>query len=59
MSATEAAQPPRWRGELPRRMAELPTDHIGRPVPWFVAWIDGKPDFRVIGPGKLQSALRA
>jgi hypothetical protein len=49
-----------WNGELPRRMQELPRDHVGRPVPWFV-WIDGngKPDFRVVGPGKLESALRA
>jgi hypothetical protein len=44
---------------LPARMAELPRDSIGRPVPWFV-WFDddGKPDFRVVGPGKLQQALR-
>ena len=48
----------RWRGELPRGMATLPVDPIGRPVPWFVAWIDGKPEFRVVGPGKLGEALR-
>lgn len=49
----------RWRGEMPPRMAVLPVDAIGRPVPWFV-WIDddGKPDFRVVGPGKLGKALR-
>lgn len=45
-------------GEMPLRMAELPQDHVGRPVPWFVAWIDGKPDFRVIGPGKIRDAMR-
>jgi len=44
--------------ELPRRMALLPQDKAGHPVPWFVAWIDGKPDFRVIGPGKLAEAVR-
>jgi hypothetical protein len=46
--------------ELPARMAGLPRDHIGRPVPWFV-WIDdvGVPDFRIVGPGKLHEALRA
>lgn len=38
-------------------MAELPRDKVGRPVPWFVAWIDGEPDFRVIGPGRLRDAL--
>ena len=52
------AEAARWRGEMPARIAALPVDAIGRPVPWFVAWIDGKPDFRVVGPGKLQQALR-
>ena len=47
-----------WRGEMPQRMTALPVDAVGRPVPWFVAFIDGKPDFRVIGPGKLQMALK-
>lgn len=36
---------------MPARIARLP-------VPWFVAWIDGKPDFRVIGVNKMQDALR-
>jgi hypothetical protein len=44
---------------LPAAMADLPRDHAGRPVPWFVAFIDGKPDFRVVAPGKLARALRA
>lgn len=48
-----------WNGEMPRWMRELPVDAVGRPVPWFVAFIDGKPDFRVIGPGKLYRAMRA
>jgi len=31
----------------------LPIDpDRGYPVPWFVAWVNGKPDFRVIGVGK-------
>lgn len=34
--------------KLPKRMARLPKDEHGRPVPYFVAWIDGKPDFRVM-----------
>lgn len=38
-------------------MARLPLDARGYPVPWFVAWIDGAPDFRVIGPGKLAKAV--
>ena len=43
---------------MPGRMALLPQDKARHPVPWFVAWIDGKPDFRVIGPGKLAEAVR-
>ena len=42
--------------ERPARIAALPLDDRGYPVPWFVAWIDGKPDFRVIGPGKIAEA---
>lgn len=46
------------RPPIPKRMARMPRDKHDRPVPWFVAWIDGQPDFRVIGPGKIQDALR-
>jgi hypothetical protein len=31
-------------------MAQLPKDKHHRPVPWFVAWVDGQPDFRIIKP---------
>lgn len=41
---------------LPDRMAELPRDKHDRPVPWFVAWVDGVPDFRVIRPRGLSDA---
>jgi hypothetical protein len=54
--------------EMPERIARLPRDHRGYPVPWFVAWLDadgapveighGTPDFRVIRPGAMASALR-
>jgi hypothetical protein len=37
-------------------MAGLKFDERGYPVPWFVAWINGKPDFRVIAPGKVMTA---
>lgn len=40
-----------YRNDLPprpKRIARLQLDARGYPVPWFVAWIDGKPDFRVI-----------
>lgn len=53
-----ATETRRWNGEMPYRMTLLPTDKVGRPVPWFVAFVDGTPDFRIVGPGKLQEALR-
>lgn len=43
-------------GVLPPRIAKLRVDHRGYPVPWFVAWIDGVPDFRVIDTPKLAIA---
>lgn len=36
---------------LPARFLSLPVNDRGFPVPWFVATIDGKPDFRVVRPG--------
>jgi len=43
---------------LPRRIAQLPIDDRGYPVPWFVHWADGKPDFRVVGSGKVRAAIQ-
>lgn len=43
---------------LPRRMARLPRDKHSRPVPWFVAWIDGQPDFRVVRENGISDAVR-
>jgi hypothetical protein len=43
--------------EMPARIAALPRDKKGRPVPWFVLWKDdGEPDFRVVAPGKIALA---
>jgi hypothetical protein len=39
-------------------MERRPKDDVGHPVPWFVAWIDGVPDFRVIAAGKIEDAIR-
>ncbi len=39
------------------RIASLPRDRRGYYVPWFVAWIDGEPDFRVVASGKINEAL--
>jgi hypothetical protein len=42
----------------PPRMRQLPIDARGYPVPWFVQWIDGKPDFRVMDRAKWVRAVR-
>jgi hypothetical protein len=44
--------------DLPSRMRSLPVDHRGFPVPWFVAWIDGKPDFPIAEGRKIMLAHR-
>jgi len=41
---------------IPWRMASRPISPKGYPVPWFVAWLDGLPDFRVIAPGRIAQA---
>ena len=43
---------------LPETMAGLAIDKRGFPAPWFVEWIDGEPDFRVIARGKIGKAVR-
>jgi len=43
---------------LPSRMQKLPVDERGFPVPWFVDWIDGKPEFRAMSPEKWVRAIR-
>lgn len=35
---------------LPARFSALPLDERGYPVPRFVAWVDGKPDHRIVDP---------
>lgn len=49
-----------WRNiKIPERIAKLPRDpERGYPVPWFVAWIDGKPVFKAADAGKLASAIK-
>jgi hypothetical protein len=41
----------------PMPVAQLRHDRAGRAVPWFVAWVDGKPDFRVQEAGKQRLAI--
>lgn len=38
---------------LPPRIAALPVDERGYPVPFFVSWIKGKPEFRAADARKL------
>lgn len=45
-------------GDMPIRIRMLPRSEAGYPIPWFVATIDGKPDFRVIERGRIEYALR-
>jgi hypothetical protein len=42
---------------IPTRMRHLPQDKHGRVVPWFVAWIDRTPDFRVVREDGIEDAL--
>jgi len=49
------------RGELqtlPGRMIDLAIDERGYPVPWFVAWHEGKPEFRAMDPAKFVRAIK-
>lgn len=43
---------------MPDRVRRLPVDERGWVVPFFVAWIDGKPDHRIIDPAKMARANR-
>lgn len=42
--------------EMPSKIRALPRNDAGYPVPWFVATVDGNPDFRVIRPGGIAEA---
>lgn len=39
--------------EIPLRMRHLPVSDEGYPVPYFVKWIDGKPEFRAFDGDKM------
>lgn len=43
---------------LPARMLTLPVDERGYVVPWFVDWLDGKPEFRAMNPKKWVQAVK-
>lgn len=44
--------------EVPSRIKKLQKNEKGYPVPWFVQWIDGKPDFRVMDSNKWIAAVK-
>jgi hypothetical protein len=44
--------------EIPQRMRKLKISDEGYPVPWFVSWPNGKPDFRAVDTEKLVIAVR-
>lgn len=44
--------------ERPLRMRSLPLNDKGYPVPWFVEWIDGKPEFRIMDGDKWARAVK-
>src|SRR6516162_8680773 len=43
---------------LPVRMQHLPVDERGYVVPWFVDWLDGKPEFRAMDLNKFVRAIK-
>jgi hypothetical protein len=43
---------------MPDRIAALKRDHRGYPIPAFVEWIDGAPDFRVMSPRHFERCLK-
>lgn len=46
------------RADVPGHMVGLPRDGRGYPVPWFVRWIDGIPDFRIADQDKISLAVK-
>lgn len=43
---------------VPEKMQALPVDERGYPVPWFVDWVEGKPDHRLMDAKKIPDAIR-
>ena len=42
--------------DRPERIARLPVDERGYPIPFFVAYVDGVPDFRIVDHPKVVDA---
>lgn len=43
---------------MPLRISKLPLDKRGYPVPWFVAWQNGEPEFRAMDAAKWAQAVK-
>lgn len=56
MQADDATKPRRGPA-IPAYMADLPVDFRGFVIPWFVAWMDGKPDHRIADAPKIGLAV--
>lgn len=52
MNTLRAGLPP-----LPPKMQHLLIDERGYPVPYFVAWVDGKPDHRISDGEKMRMCI--
>lgn len=44
--------------DAPPSIARLPVDKRGFPVPYFVQWIDGEPDFRVADTRRMSQCVK-
>lgn len=53
MTAHRAGLPP-----MPQRIAKLPVDARGYPIPFFVSYVDDVPDFRLADPAKLTQCTK-
>jgi hypothetical protein len=42
--------------EMPARIRKMRISPNHMPVPWFVAWVDGVPDFRAVDTSKIRDA---
>ena len=52
---------PHYRADLPAlppKMAHLPLSAKGYPIPYFVGYVDGQPDFRCADPAKLRRCVK-
>jgi hypothetical protein len=45
-------------GDTPDRIFRLPRDERGLPIPWFVDYVDGKPEFRAMDSRKIPLAIK-